>query len=87
MLYTNRVVNVQRDPNKLLNQQSCAVHSLLLYMTNCNSSATLTTQTTYQHPWYIALQRLANTTTYESQSQQKRSKGRTGRRSIDETTH
>ena len=54
-------------------------------MTNCNLNATLTTQTTYQHPWYIALQRLANTTTYESQSKLKPSKEKTGRRSTDDS--
>ncbi len=72
--------------NKLLNLQSCAVHSLHLYMTNCNSSATPPTQQTYQHPWYTAQQRLESTTTYESPSLLKQSKGRTGRRSIDETS-
>ena len=40
-------------------------------MTNYSTSVPQSTQETYQHPWYTQQQQLENTTTLESQSQQK----------------
>ena len=40
-------------------------------MTKSNSSATLSTSNLYEHPWFNQLRLLDNTTTCESQSQQK----------------
>ena len=47
-------------------------------MTSYNSSVPLSTSETYLHPWYIALQRLGNTTTCASASTRKQPTETTG---------
>lgn len=54
-------------------------------MTNYNSNVPKSTQETYQHPWYSQQSLLENTTTSESQSQQKPKPETTGLKSTNKS--